>query len=121
MRPTKYNKDILEKAKEYLNGGWELYHAVPMIEGLAQVLDLHKDTIYAWESDKDKEEFSDVVKKIRQAQHIALLDKGLKGELNASITKLALTKHGYSDKQESTLQGPGGTNLGINVTFHDPE
>ena len=120
-RPTKYNDKILSKAKEYLFDWEREGHAIPMIEGLAKVLDIHKDTIYAWEQDEDKKEFSDVVKKIREAQHMELLMGGLTNKFNASITKLALTKHGYSDKQEQALTGPGGTALGVSITFHDAD
>ena len=36
---------------------------------------------------------------------MTLIAKGLKGEFNASITKLMLTKHGYTDKQDVTTGG----------------
>ena len=37
-----------------------------------------------------------------------LANSGLKGDTNASITKLLLTKHGYSDKVENALTGADG-------------
>jgi hypothetical protein len=41
-------------------------------------------------------------------QHRVLLNGGLNGALNSNIVKLALGKHGYSDKQDTTLGGPEG-------------
>ena len=119
-RPTKYNKHLVQQANDYLTQ-YEVFEAVPTIAGLAVYLDISRETVYAWSADPDKEEFSDICKKLMTKQEFQLINGGIKGEFNPTITKLMLTKHNYSDKQESTLQGPGGTNLGINVTFHDPE
>jgi hypothetical protein len=38
-------------------------------------------------------------------QESKLLNEGLKGNFNATITKLILTKHGYSDRIEQELSG----------------
>ena len=47
----------------------------------------------------DKEEFSAIVAEILALQERTLLKGGLTEDFNASITKLLLTKHGYSDSQ----------------------
>jgi hypothetical protein len=45
------------------------------------------------------------------------------GDYNASISKLMLTKHGYSDKVESEISGPGGGPLvsEVRLTIVDPK
>lgn len=99
-RPTDYSDDILKKAREYLSTYEKQGKAVPSVAGLALYLGVHRDTIYDWSSQEDKQEFSDIVKQCLAKQEETLITNGLKGEFNASITKLLLTKHGYSDKQE---------------------
>jgi len=94
-RPQEYNQTIIDKAQDYLADPQGTVHS---LEGLALYLGIHRSTIYDW---KDKhDEFSDIVEKVLQHQAKKLQDKGLTGEFNSSITKLLLTKHGYSDKQD---------------------
>lgn len=108
-RPSEYNEEILEKAKHYLvNHLAEYEDLVPSVAGLAVALGKHRDTMYDWASHEDKAEFSDTLKLIDTKQHQALLNGGLSGDMTANIVKLMLHNHGYSDKQESTLQGPRG-------------
>jgi hypothetical protein len=120
MRPTKYNETLVKQAKDYLTQ-YQTFEAVPTIAGLAVYLDISRETVYAWAADPEKSEFSDICEKLMTKQEFTLLNGGIKGEFNPTITKLMLTKHSYSDKQESTVQGPGGSPLGITVTFHDPD
>jgi hypothetical protein len=104
-RPTKYNKDILKQAEDYLENYEEYEHPLPTIEGLASVLGTHKDTIYDWESQEDKTEFSDVVKRIRNAKSIALQHGGLTNKFNAKISGLLLGHEGYRDSKDITTKG----------------
>ena len=43
---------------------------------------------------------------IQARQQELLLNSGLTGEFNSTITKLVLGKHGYSEKSENTQVGP---------------
>ena len=101
-RPQEYNQDYIDKAKEYLeNIGKDL----PSIEGLAVFLEIHRSTIYDW---KDKfADFSDILEKLLALQAEKLMNNGLQGKWNATISKLILTKHGYSDKSETDLTSKG--------------
>lgn len=99
-RPTKYTPELLEKANDYVDGAWELEDAVPMIVGLALHCNISKETVYAWAKEDDKKEFSDIAKTVEQMQERYLAKGGLSNTMNANITKLLLSKHGYSDKQE---------------------
>ncbi len=100
MRPTKYNDEVLVKAKDYLANYEKHNHLFPSIVGLSSVLGIAKSTISSWKHDDDKHEFSDTLERIKDQQHLTLLNKGLTGEFNASITKLMLHNFGYSDKQK---------------------
>jgi hypothetical protein len=56
-------------------------------------------------------------------QERELLNGSLKGDYNATISKLMLTKHGYSDKVESEISGPGGGPMvnEVRLTIVDPQ
>jgi hypothetical protein len=104
-RPTKYTPELIERAKEYANGQYEIIgDVIPTIAGLANYLDIVRDTVHEWVKEEDKKEFSDIVAKMLQSQESILVAKGLDGKFNASITKLLLTKHGYSDKVEQEIK-----------------
>lgn len=104
MRPTKYDKSIIDKAIKYLSSCKDqvkdkrLIVNLPSIEGLSLYIKVHKDTIYEWE--KIYPEFSDVISELRAEQAIRLLNSGLSGAYNPMIAKALLSKHGYSEKQE---------------------
>ncbi len=113
-RPTKYNQEILQKTKDYLNdyqGDTEDGDVIPSIEGLSFYLDIARCTLYDWASQEDKEEFSYTLEQIEAKQKQILLNKGLKGEFNSNITKLALANHGMLERKSTELSGPDGEPL----------
>ncbi len=118
-RPLTYSKDIIKKAKEYVDKcedeeyerirtegpastTYELKLKVnlPTIEGLALHLEVSRETIYDWE--RKYQEFSDIIDKLRQKQADTLISKGLSGDYNSTIAKVLLTKHGYREGLEQT-------------------
>lgn len=107
-RPTKYNEVMLETAERYLTDYSNEYdHLIPSIVGLAEVLEVTAKTLYNWSNHPDNGEFLHMLDKIQQRQHRILIENGLTGDFNAAITKLALTKHGYSDKTEQDITTGG--------------
>lgn len=89
----------LEKAKEYLLGGWELVgDVIPTIAGLACFAGKRRSTIYEYAN--NHEEFSDIVEGILALQENRVINGSLRGLLNPTISKLLLSKHGYTEKQE---------------------
>jgi len=112
-RPTKYNDQTIPKTQFYLDNFEALGDKIPSIAGLADHLEVTRETVHDWLLQEEKAEFSYNVKRILQRQEKVLANKGLDGEFNSSITKLLLTKHGYSDKVEGTLGGPGGAPIPI--------
>lgn len=97
-RPTIYTDELLEAAYSYVTDCPDVIHTVV---GLCLHLNISKSTAYKW-IDENKSEFSDIVDTVSDLQEKKLVTNGLTNEFNASITKLMLTKHGYSDKVEST-------------------
>ncbi len=109
-RPTDYNEDILDRAKNYVSSssdteadketGISKKVNLVTIEGLAYDLGINKDTIYEW--CKIHPEFSDVIDDLRSKQARELINKGLSGDYNPTIAKVLLTKHGYREGIDNT-------------------
>lgn len=100
--------DCLVKAKEYLLGGYETFgDVVPSVAGLACYLGKSREAMY--EYGRNNKDFSDTLESIKTMQENKLINKGLTGEFNATITKLMLSNHGYSEKQEIDHQSSDGT------------
>ena len=108
-RPTKYNDEILSTAEDYIVNYEEYGDVIPSIAGLACELGVSRETVHAWTKDDDKIEFSDIIKSLATAQERKLLNGGLKGGYNPMISKLILTKHGYSDKSEVDNRSSDGS------------
>jgi len=99
-RPTEYTPEMLVKAQDYVLNYEKYGDAIPSQSGLAIHLDLHRETLRVWGKDKEKHEFIGILERIQAKQEVVLINKGLTGDFNSNICKLALGKHGYSDKQE---------------------
>lgn len=101
-RPSVVTPALIRKAWQYTTNWKRLGDAIPMIEGLAIYLSIHRDVIYS------HEEFNDIIKAIKQAQAHALANGSLKGELNPLISKLMLAaKHDYVEKTAQDLTTKG--------------
>ena len=106
-RPTSYSDDMLQQATEYVDKGWRKEGDVmPMIESLSVVLGVARSTIYKWA--EEKPEFSDILDTLMAVQAKELWNRGLVGDYNSTMAKLALTKHGYRDKSQSEVSGING-------------
>ena len=101
-RPTEYCEDYPQIVDKYVEES-----QYPSIEGLALELNCHKDTIYSWEKDDDKAEFSDALARLRNAQGKKLWERGLNGMWTTPIVKLGLANHGYYDKSETDVTSKG--------------
>jgi hypothetical protein len=97
-RPTDYTEDLLRNAFDYIESCPDV---VPSVVGLCLHIGIAKSTCYRW-IEEGNAEFKDIVDTVADLQERKLVSNGLTNEFNASITKLLLTKHGYSDKVEST-------------------
>ena len=114
-RPTDYTPTLLKKAKDYLSKWTDLGDAVPSVAGFSDYLGISRETAYDWAKDEKKKEFSDILIKIATKQERELINGSLKGNLNAPVSKMLLTKHGYSDKVDQDLT-TGGDKLNVVIT-----
>lgn len=80
---------------------------VPSIAGLAFVLGKSRKVLYGWAEQND--EFRNILEAIASIQEMLLIDGGLSGDFNATITKMMMTKHGYSDKVETDVKNSDGS------------
>ena len=104
-RPTKYTPELLKIAWDYVEN-YEAYGDVmPSQIGLKLACGIDKSTLLDWSKQKAKKEFSTILDIIMDKQHQCLINKGLMGEFNSNICKLALGKHGYSDKVDNNVSG----------------
>jgi hypothetical protein len=107
-RPTEYDAVKIAKATSKYIAACKSQFYLPTVEGLAVHLCVARQTLYDWansKSDRYHPEFSDILEALLAAQGSQLIQNGLKGEYNSTITKLMLTKHGYTDKQDITSGG----------------
>ena len=109
-RPSEYTDEKLALARMYLEGGWqEQGDAIPQVAGLALAMGVHRDTCYEWATHDDKEAFSDILSRVMALQERGLINDGLRSNFNPVITKMMLTKHGYSEKQDLNHTSPDGS------------
>jgi hypothetical protein len=96
-RPTKYTPELLAKANEYLSVYTRL---IPSHQDLALYLGIADATLYRWADEKP--EFKEILSRVKQTQFAVAMDGGLSNDMNASIVKLLMGKHGLSDKMDNT-------------------
>ncbi len=97
-RLTIYNEQVLKDANEYLKNYESHNHPFPSVIGLSRVLGISLSALKRWRNDMDKTELKTTLEKIKDEQHLQLINKGIMGEFHASICKLMLHNFGYSDK-----------------------
>ena len=102
-RPSKYTSELLEKAYDYLENWNKKGELIPTHRSLAFHLCITRQTLYAWNKDLNKYEFSDILGRIMDIQELELINKGLLGIFNPTIAKLILGKHGYSSKKNNRM------------------
>jgi hypothetical protein len=98
-RPTDYDKDVIPSVRDYIDNR-KSEGRVPSIEGLGVFLDVNRSTLYEWA--KHHPAFSDILDALQSNQAEMLIDNGLNGKFNATITRMMLTKHGYKDASDIT-------------------
>lgn len=100
-RPSDYTPEIILRAWDYLKRYDELGEVIPTIEGLSIHLGVSRKTLYNWSEDVEKKEFLHIFELVMANQGKTLINKGLMGTFNSTISKLMLSKHGYVEKFEN--------------------
>jgi hypothetical protein len=109
-RPTSYTPELVEHAWHYARGGWQdAGDPVPTVAGLACEIGMARETLHRWAKDDDKAEFRHILETIASNQERQLVKGGLEGNFNAPISKMMLTKHGYSDRVENDHTSSDGS------------
>ena len=106
-RPSLYNEQMQAKADDYKFSYSEQGDVVPSRAGLCCWLGISRSTSYDWE--KAHVQFMHTLEAISVLQENIALNKSLTGDFNATISKLLLANHGYSDKQELAHTSPDGS------------
>ena len=91
-RPTTYNQEVIDLAYDYIENCADAVHSVV---GLALHVGRAKGLIYEWIKDPEKRELNDIVCKVNELQEERLINGSITNELNASIAKMMLSKHGH--------------------------
>lgn len=115
-RPTKYDEKLLERCHKYIRDYESNGDIIPSIVGLASFISISSSTIHKWRDEKPA--FSEMLAILLDKQQQVLLSNGLNGEFNSTITKLVLTKHGYSDKQSVDHSVEG---ISFNLNYGDED
>ena len=97
-RPTKYNEQMLKLANAYIDNHEDYGDPVPIAAGMAVELGVGKRSLYDWA--EKHPEFSHTLSRLQDKQEQMLASGALTNKLNATIAKLMLHNHGYSDKAE---------------------
>jgi hypothetical protein len=125
-RPTDFSQEMVDKAWEYIDSckdeevqeikqeseekGYVMYDnklkvKIPTVGGLARYLRVARSTIYLW--GEKHPEFSDIIEILGAEQEDRLINKGLGGDYNPTISKVLLSKHGYREKIDQDLTSGG--------------
>jgi len=106
-RPTVYDDGVLEKTKQYLVDYKELGDVIPSVEGLAIQIGVRRETLYDWAKQEEKKDFSNTLDELRGLQQKILIENGLEGKFNSTITKLMLGTHGITEKTNTDITSGG--------------
>ena len=121
-RPSEYGEEVIRKSKEYIDEfdlpqsereGRMSEEVIPTLVGLCRYIGRARSTVHKWIGEEGKEAFSDICSEIGELQEIKLVTGGLVGGWNPQVTKMILTKHGYSDKVEQDHTSSDGS-MGAN-------
>lgn len=107
-RPSGLTEELIAKAQLYLLGGYvDAGDVVPSVAGLACWLGISRKTAYNYGEQDDR--FLHTLDGIQVVQEKLLINGGLTAGFNATITKLMMANHGYSDKIETDNKSSDGS------------
>ena len=106
-RPTEYSDELLERAEFYIDEGYkEQGDAIPSIVGMSRYVERSRRSLYNYGTDHP--EFLHTLERCNDEQLRVTMNGGINGEFNATIAKLVMANHGFSDKVDNTHSGPDG-------------
>ena len=106
-RPSIYRDDMPAKIHKYIKAQKDK-GSIPTYAGACLALGIVKDTLYTWEKDADKEEFSDALHTLRLEQEDLLLTGAIQGKFKERSSLFILSSvHGYVERKEEKLTVEG--------------
>ena len=106
-RPSIYRDDMPAKIYRYIKEQ-KSKDSIPTCAGACLALGINKDTLYAWEKDDSKQEFSDALYALRLEQEDLLLTGAIKGKFRERSSIFILSSvHGYVERKEEKLTVEG--------------
>lgn len=112
-RPSGYCEEVQLKCDDYLA---KCPDNIPSIVGLARHIGVVTRTLYNWSEHPEHVELLHTIEAVKEFQHFAALNGSIVGDLNPVISKLVLSNHGYSDKQQTELTGAGQGPVEVDCT-----
>jgi hypothetical protein len=106
---TKYCPELLQAGEDYLENWKELGDAIPQLASLSLYVGASVESMNNWRKHPDKAEFNDLCHRILMAQQQELINRGLTKDHDASLTKLLLRKHGFTDGKEIDVKSSDGS------------
>jgi hypothetical protein len=98
-RPSKLDEEMYNKAELYISGDWEITgDLIPSMEALAIYLNVSRSTVKLWASSDER--FSAITDVLKATQAVKVMNKGLSGDFNSTISKVILAQHGITEKTE---------------------
>lgn len=120
-RSTEWSDEVEELALSYIENYKDFGDMIPSVVGMAIELSVSRSTLYKWAEDGHGN-ISDILSHCKDVQHRTLMNGGLSSSMNSNIVKLALGKHGYSDKTAAEITGAEGGPLAVaDYTGHTNE
>lgn len=113
-RKTLYSEEMLTLANAYIDQFTEMDQVVPTAAGMALSLDVSKRVLYDWA--EKHEAFLHTLDRLNEKQEALLVNKGITGEFNSTITKLMLANHDYAEKKEIAHKG-----INVSIGSEDSE
>jgi hypothetical protein len=106
-RPSLYRDDMPAKIYKYIKAQKDK-GSIPTCAGACLALGIVKDTLYAWEKDDSKQEFSDALYALRLEQEDLLLTGAIQGKFRERSSIFILSSvHGYVERKEEKLTVEG--------------
>ena len=115
--PTKYKESMLAEVENYIEnyGTEEFDDIIPMESSVCVMLKIAKPTLLDWVTDGKHLELSALIQQIKVLQESALINGGLSSRYNPMFSKMILSKHGYSDKVEQTIDQTNSGDISLNI------
>jgi hypothetical protein len=101
MHPKYTPEELLDKSVEYEEGWKSKGEIIPTLAGLAVHLKVSKECVSRWRKKEKYEKFDQLCARVQSEQELMLISGGLSKTYDASLSKLLLHKHGYSDRIET--------------------